>query len=419
MLLRADRTHTVLALIGALTLAAVSSAAGDTVEGGPDAAAYGQASNYPVAPRGQANTQRFMVGSYSTYDAIYPARVVTRAAVPQPLQPPSVPFAVSYEFRGQPHTLEDYLARNPATGLLVARGNAILFERYQYGRIAADRMTSQSMAKTVVAMLVGIAVAEHAIRSVDDPAATYVPELEGTELGRTPLRALLHMTSGLAFAEGYDGADDNAALGRMLFSPGGPAPAAAVARFSTRTAPPGTVWHYAGVNTEVLGLVLARATGQPLATYLQTRIWHPMGAEADASWTIDHSGQEVAYCCLNATLRDYARFGLLLAGNGAAGGKQVIPRQWLVDAATAPGPNTAVAPGPAGQSWGYGYHTWLMPGPRHGLAMEGIHGQRVFIDPPSGLVLVQTAVRVAATHNEGDVELLALWRSLVRQVALD
>lgn len=394
-------------------------AVADTIDGGPDAAAYGQALGYPVAQPGQNNVQHFMVGSYSHFDAIYPARVVARSPAPRPLMPAASPLSLAYVFRGQPHTLDDYLSRNPATGLLVARGGTVLFERYQYGRTAADRMTSQSMAKTVVAMLVGIAVAEHAIRSVDDWADAYVPELAGTELGRTPIRALLHMASGIAFSETYDGTDDNAQLGRLLFSRSGPGTAAAVARFSTRIATPDTVWHYAGLNTEVLGLVLARATGQPLASYLQSRIWQPMGAEADASWTTDHSGQEIAYCCLNATVRDYARFGLLLAAGGVAEGRQVIPRQWLADATTAPGPNVAVAPGPAGQSWGYGYQTWLMPGPRHDLALMGVHGQRIFVDPSFGLVLVQTAVRVGPTRSEGDAELTALWRALLQQAGPD
>ena len=227
-------------LCAALTAAGLPSAraTADTVEGGPDAAAYGQALGYPIASPGRNNVQRFLVGSYSHFDAIYPARIVARALLPRPLKPAPVALSVAYTFRGQPHTVADYLARNAATGLLVARGGTILFERYQYGRTATDRMTSQSVAKTVVAMLVGIAISEHAIRSVDDQVAAYVPELAGTELGGTPIRALLHMASGIAFTETYDGKDDDALLSRFLFSRNGPDPVAAVARFSIRTAPP-------------------------------------------------------------------------------------------------------------------------------------------------------------------------------------
>ncbi len=383
------------------------------IQDGPDAAAYGEALGYPLATTGRVNAQPFMVGSYSNFDTIYPSRDVARSEAPRPLRRSSQPLALNYAFRGRHHRLDDYLARNPATGFLIARGDTILFERYQYGRIAADRMTSQSMAKTVVAMLIGIAVAEHLISSVDDPAADYVPELMGTELGRTPIRALLHMASGIAFTETYDGKDDDAELSRFLFSPTGPSAPAAVAHFSHRVAPPDTVWHYGGLNTEVLGLVLAGATHQPLASYLQSRLWQPMGGEADASWTVDHTGTEIAYCCLNAIVRDYARFGLLLAQDGRRGDQQVIPASWIKDATTAPVSNQAVAPGPNGTAWGYGYQTWLMPGPRNDFALIGVHGQRIFIDPPSGLVLVQTAVRILPTGSEGDAELTALWRALV------
>lgn len=385
-------------------------------DGGPDAVAYGQALGYPVAPRGKANEQRFMVSSYSHFDAVYPARMVAKPAVPSPLRTDPVPLTLEYPFRGHVHTLDDYLARNPTTGLLIARNGTILFERYQYGRTQADRMLSQSMVKTVVAMLVGIAVAEQAIRSVDDVAGAYLPELAETELGRTPIRALLQMNAGLQFTETYDGTDDNARLGALLFARGGPGPVAAVAQFNTRVAPLGALWHYAGLNTEVLGLVLARATGQSVSAYLQSRIWQPMGAEADASWTIDYSGQEIAYCCLSATLRDYARLGLMLAAGGAANGRQIIPRSWLEAAATASDSNTSVAPGPAGSSWGYGYQVWLMPGPRRNLALMGVHGQRILVDRAAGLVLVHTAVRLKPGTDDGDVELIALWRALLRKL---
>ena len=382
---------------------------------GPDAAAYGQAGGYPVAARrADVNAQPFMVGSYSHYDALFPTDPVAKAAVSSPWQRAAGTLAVAYSWRNGHYTLQDYLARNPATGLLIARGDTILFEQYQYGRTDHDRLLSNSMAKTILAMLVGIAVSEHDIRSVDDQAGVYVPELAATELGKTPIRALLHMASGIAFTEVYDGHDDNALLGQTLYTRGGPGPVAAVAQFNTRVAPPDTRFYYAGVNPEVLGLVLTRATGMSLAAYLQSRIWQPMGAEADAKWAVDASGQGLAYGSFNATLRDYARFGRLLAQGGAWDGRQIIPRQWVMDATSRPGP-ALDATGPA--PWGYGYLTWLLPGARHGFALEGVHGQRIFVDPATGLVLVHTAVRLAPTHDPGESELFALWNALIHQEA--
>jgi CubicO group peptidase (beta-lactamase class C family) len=382
---------------------------------GLDAAAYGQGAGYPTASRrADINSQPFMVGSYSHYDALFPTHIVAKSETPSPWQRSATPLSVSYTYQNGNYTLQDYLSHNPTTGLLIARGDTILFEQYQYGRTDQDRFLSHSMAKTILAMLVGIAVSEHAIRSIDDPAAAYVPELAGTELGQTPLRALLHMASGIAFTETYDGHDDNATLGRALFTRGGPGPVAAVAQFNTRVAPPDTLFHYAGVNPEVLGLVLTRATGQTLAAYLQTRLWQPMGAEADGKWTVDVTGQEIAYGAFNAGLRDYARLGRLLAAGGMMNGRQIIPGDWLRDATSRPPLGSALAEsGPL--PWGYGYLTWLMPGARHAFALEGIHGQRVFVDPVSKLVLVHTAVRVAPSHNPREAELVALWNALLRQ----
>ncbi len=382
---------------------------------GPDAQVYGQAAGYrPASPRGNINSQPVMVGSYSHYDQVFPAVTIAAAATASPSRRAPEELGLAYSFRGRTRTLADYLAENPATGLLIARGDTILFEHYQYARTPADRFTSQSMAKTVVGLLVGTAVADGSIRSVDDPAEAYVPDWTGTELGRTPIRALLRMSSGLAFTETYDGTDDNAALGRGLFARTGAGPEAVVSRFGSRVAPPGTVFHYAGRDTEALGLVLAHVTGQSLATLLETRLWQPMGAEAAATWATDHTGHQIAYCCLSATLRDWARLGLLVADGGKVGGRQLVPADWIRDA-TAYEPGSPFAPTVDGRHWGYGYQVWLMAGDRHDVAFVGIHGQRLFVDPVSKLVLVQTAVRINPTGNPGNVELAALWRALVAQ----
>ena len=194
------------------------------------------------------------------------------------------------------------------------------------------RFTSWSMAKTVTAMLIGIAIAEGHIRSVDDPAAAYVPALADTEYGRTSFRHLLQMSSGVRFVEEYSGQDDITRLAADTFRQVGSGGVEAVTPFNVRVAPPGTRFYYASAETQVLGLVLRNAVGRPVADYLQEKIWEPMGAEADATWLIDRAGQEATYCCLNAVLRDYARLGLLLAHDGHWRGRQIIPAAWIEDA---------------------------------------------------------------------------------------
>jgi CubicO group peptidase (beta-lactamase class C family) len=317
--------------------------------------------------------------------------------------------AVRYEYQGQTFTLDDYLARNPATGLLVARGDTILIERYQYERHDRHRFTSWSMAKTVTAMLIGIAIAEGHIRSVDDPAAAYVPALAGTEYGRTSLRHLLQMSSGVRFVEEYTGKDDVSRLAADTFRQVGSGGVEAVTPFNVRIAPSGTRFYYASVETQVLGLVLRNAVSRPVADYLQEKIWEPMGAEADATWLIDRAGQEATYCCLNAVLRDYARLGLLLAHDGHWRGRQIIPAAWIKEA-------TIVHPGqPQPATGGYGYQVWILAGEHRMFALRGVRGQAIYVDPVSGLVMVHTAVRKQA-RDPGVREATALWQGLVRQL---
>jgi CubicO group peptidase (beta-lactamase class C family) len=196
---------------------------------------------------------------------------------------------------------------------------------------------------------------------------------------------------------------------------GGKDPVVSVAQFNNRVAPPGTRFHYASVETEILGLILRSATGKPVADYLSEKIWQLIGAEADASWTIDSTGQEVTYRCFNAVLRDYARFARLLAHDGAWNGRQVIPRQWLIDATTVQPSDGHLAPGSATRYFGYGYQIWLLPGTERRFVLRGIRGQMIFVDPASKLVMVHTAVS-PDTFDPAAAETVALWNAAVDQL---
>ncbi len=300
-------------------------------------------------------------------------------------------------------------------GLLVAKDGQIVLERYQYDRNQANRFQSQSMAKSVTSLMVGIAIAEGYIKSVDDLASKYVPELAGHPYGETSLRHLLQMSSGVKFSEDYGGKDDVAILYRGSAGNLGPGGVSSVMPFKDhkRIQQPGKKFYYASGETQVVGLVLRRATGKSLADYLTEKIWQPMGAESDASWIVDQSGQEAAYCCLGATLRDYARVGMLLANDGVANGRQIVPKEWVREA-TQPTPGYPhLRPGVATPYFGYGYQFWVFPGGHRRFACLGVRGQGIFVDPELKLVLVQTAVwkgyRDAPASRERD----ELWRGIV------
>jgi CubicO group peptidase (beta-lactamase class C family) len=377
---------------------------------GPDAVRYGAAEGYPARRPIEEVGNR--VGAFSHFDELYPTRKITRPGTPWHFNRSEA--KIEYRFEGRDLSLADYVTRNPVTGLLIARGDDILFEHYNYGRMDTDRLLSRSMAKTVTGLLVGIAISEGAIRSVGDTAETYVPAFRGAEYGRTPIRDLLHMSSGVAFGEeAANGRDLNRLwldfMGGYLPQYAGMAKGTigGIIQFNTRIAPPGTRFAYASIEADVLGVVLRNAVGRSASTYLQEKIWQPIGAEADASWLVDADGFEVTHGFLSAVLRDYARLGRLMAHDGAWNGKQVIPADWMIEATTVRATDEYLAPGRADPTFGYGYLLWLLPGPRRQFALFGDYGQRICVDPESRLLLVQTAV-------EQTSEVWWLWNSLSR-----
>lgn len=383
---------------------------------GPDAEAYGASKGYPVPPfeYPPGSRQDFLIGTHSHFDKLHAMRTVQKAVTPSVLKRAAEEIVPVYHYDGRQKVIGDYLETHPVTGLLIARGDTVLFEHYRYARTDQDRFLSNSMAKTITGLLVGIAISEGAIRSIDDTAATYVPELEGTAYGGTPLRALLRMSSGVAFLERtYQPDEDIFRLYMALLGNNAVGVIPALRQFSTHDAPPNTRFAYASSETEVLGLVVSRAVHMPLADYLATRIWQKLGAESDAAWAIDSTGQEVAYCCFIATLRDWARLGLMLANDGAWNGQQIVPRQWLLDATAVP--HDDYLRSTIAQSWGYGYQVWLLPGERRMFLLLGIHGQGLFVDPESKLIMVQTAVRKLPVGDPKSPEAVALWYAVVAQ----
>jgi CubicO group peptidase (beta-lactamase class C family) len=185
--------------------------------------------------------------------------------------------------------------------------------------------------------------------------------------------------------------------------------AAAVAPFNERARWPGAVFAYASAETQVLGLVVRWATGRWLADYLAEKIWQPMGAEADATWLVDAGGYETAYFGINATLRDYARLGMLLANDGALGGRQIVPAAWVRAMTTPPAPQ--FRPGLTGVLLGYGYQTWIVDERRRQFMLRGFRGQAIYVDPKAKLVMVHT--RAGTTNDGGTGETLALWNGVV------
>ena len=364
----------------------------------PDEELLGKAEFYPVCPLDDANLgpDRCLVGLFSHFDQVYPARKVSRGGPVHQLARAATEPVISYVMSdGRRWGVDDFLEHNRTMGLLILKGDRILVERYQYDRTAQQRFHSQSIAKTVVAMLVGIALQEGKIRSIDDLAQDYVPALADSPYGKTSLRHLLTMSSGVKYQETYQPGDDNQVLTARTYKQQSAGGVDILAPFASREreVPAGTRFYYASSETVTLALALRAAVGVPLADYLSEKVWKPMGAEADASWLIDAAGFEVGFVGLNVTLRDYGRLGLLLANEGAVEGKQIVPAAWVRAMTSADAPHLRF--GTALEVAGYGYQTWLIDPREPYFALFGIRGQGIFVDPATKVVVVFVAAHAA------------------------
>ncbi len=390
----------------------------------PDEERLGKAQAYPLGNAATWYGNPYRVGSWSALDQVpgVQTRPVARDAVfvlplPHAAQPP----AITYRYRNTGYTLAEYLERQRATSLLVLKNGEIVAEHYRYGRRDDARFISFSMAKSVTSLLVGMAQARGHIASLDDPAEKYVKALADSPYGATTVRQLLRMSSGLTFSERYDGKDDISRLSRASAGVRGAGTPTEVLRSITdRHTAAGEKFVYASAETDVLGRVLAAATGRNVAELTSEWLWKPMGTEHNAYWRIGADGQEQAYGAFNASLRDWGRLGLLLANDGRVqgpnGAQQLLPLDYLLDATDPARQPPAFKPRRATPYFGYGYQFWLFPMRERSFAMQGIHGQTLFVQPASGIVLVMTSAWEQASGRQDPQpgeERDALWRGVL------
>ena len=387
----------------------------------PDANALGKFADYPVGTTsGNWYNDPYRVGSWSAMDKVrgLPARVVPRGGASSPLPAAPQGPAISYRFRNISYTLDEYLERRRVTGLLILKNGQVVTERYRYDRTEDARFLSFSMAKSVVSMLVGIAEQKGLIASLDDPAEKYAKEMAGSAYGGTTIRQLLRMSSGLTFTERYDGNDDVRRMANAQAT-GRPPVVQVLRSISDRHAPAGEKFTYASAETEILGRVLAGATGRPVAAVTSEWLWQPLGAERDAFWIVGQDGQERTSGFFNATLRDWGRLGWMMARDGKVGDVQVVPRDYVLDATDAARQPAQFKPRRASPYWGYGYQVWLFPMRERTFGFQGVYGQAVFVQPASGIVMVQTAVFETASGQQNPLpgqERDAFWRGVLQSL---
>lgn len=287
-----------------------------------------------------------------------------------------------------------FMREHQTAGLLVLQDGKVRLERYGLDFGPEGRWTSFSVAKSVTSTLVGAAIADGYIESLDTPIERYLPELTGSAYDAVTVRQLLTMTSGADWNEDYEDPNSDVALffGEREIS-AGIDPTLDYMRQLKRAAEPGTRWHYSTGETSLVGVLVSRATGKSLADYLSQTLWQPYGMERDAAWMIDESGQEPGGCCLVASLRDWGRVGQFILDGGVINGRRVVPETWFAQATRKHA--DIDMPGR-----GYGFQWWSFD--EGYFQARGIFGQTIHIDPDLRLVVVMlSAWPVASSESEG------------------
>lgn len=334
------------------------------------------------------------VENFRNMDEIFPSESI--APAPSPVEPPrdERPLRANYRFGGERRSLDGFLRRTVTTGLLVLQDGEVVDERYLHGATPASRFTSWSVAKSFVSTLVGIALADGRIESLDDPLGDYVPALEDSAYDGAAIRDVLRMSSGVDFDEDYDArlSDINVFFVK-LFALGRDADDLTAGYGRAR--PPGEAFDYASVDTQALAMLLREIYDRPLTELLEQRLWHPLGARA-AHWSVDDTGGDgtaIAFCCLNARLRDFAKLGQLYAQRGRWRGRRLLPASWVREATTPGAPYLEPGALPGDSDYrGYAYHWWVPEGYEREYFAAGVWGQYVYVSEPDRVVIARTAV---------------------------
>jgi CubicO group peptidase (beta-lactamase class C family) len=301
------------------------------------------------------------------------ASSVTASPTPMPL-----PAGQPLEIPG----IDEYMRTQNTAGLVILQDGRVRFERYGLGFDAAGRWTSFSVAKSFTSTLVGAAIQDGHIKSLEDKVSQYIPGLRGSAYDDVTVRQLLTMSSGVRWNEDYEDPKADVAQFNNATPEAGMDATVSYLRKLPRAHPPGEVWNYNTGETNLIGVLVSSATGKPLAQYLQEKIWHPAGMESEATWLLGRTGHEIAGCCLQASTRDFARFGLFVLANGAAGGQPVVSPDWFAQAT-----RKQKDIGEPGR--GYGFQWWTYDD--GSVAAQGIFGQGIYIDPQRRLVIASNS----------------------------
>ena len=332
------------------------------------------------------NTEQKLEG-FGNIKEILPTRQVSKSQNFYPFRYDLLDLSnLKYKFKGEEFSLEDFIQTFKIAGLIVIRDGVILYESYDFGNDETTKWVSFSVTKSVTSMLLGAAIKDGHIKSVEDKVTIYLPQLLNSNYQDVSIKQVLQMSSGIDWNEDYEDPLSDVNIAGALNSLN----LYEYLNNLNKKSSAGNEFNYNTGETNLIGGIVRAAIGDNLSNYLEKKIWKPFGMEFNAYWVIDTDyEQELGGCCLNATLRDYARLGMFAMNNGKLNnGVEILPKNWMKDSTT-----------PSRNNSYYGYQWWLDGPAYQSFYADGIFGQFIWIDPVS-----KTVVAMHAARDRADVD---------------
>lgn len=341
-----------------------------------------------LVPLSPDTTTPHKVGLFTHMAEVLPSCKVAKSSAPVALQrAPRDLTAVKYDVGPFSYTLKEHIDKNNVMGLMVVRDGKIIDQHYRHERRETDKFTSFSVAKSMISILIGIALDEGLIKSLDDPVSRYTSRINESSYSKVSVRSLLRMSSGIPFNETYTGKYDIYYFDRDLRFSSNASVVRTLNNMQRGISDEGKKFNYASVETTVLAEVLRGATGKSVCQFMQEKLWEPIGAEHDAWWVTDGAGNELGYAFFNATQLDYAKVAVMLANMGEINGKRIVSSEYVDQATNVERQPDGFRYGQAQMATGYGYQFWLREKPGR-YFMQGTNGQYIGVDRDTKTILV-------------------------------
>lgn len=354
--------------------------------------------------------EKNLAHSFQTMYEIQPSTKISKGESVSKFEYDLVPMIDTFEFRREKLVTDKFLEETKTSGLLVVANNKIAYENYYLGADENTRFSSNSVCKSFTSALVGIAIEEGYIDSVEDSIGKYIEAFKDTEMEKITIKDCLQMSSGIDFDEVSDMSKIS------MTSMFGFSKMKSIVKFGLAHEP-GTNRTYSSINTDILGEIVSNATGKSLSKYMEEKIWSQIGVENDAYWTLSNN-KELANGGLHISLRDYARFGRLYMNDGVFEGKQIIPKNWIKDSVETNAPQLkAPKDGKPYSELGYGYQWWIPEGDENEFMAIGVFGQWIYINPDKEVIIVKTGADSKFEEDDKEKKTVAFFRAITKAVS--